>query len=222
MFTQQLDMDEFNLKEFNKITSFLKLEPFEKATHVKTRNEAFPLLTSSPLETIFELMYRIYCFFNIEENILNDVANGYCSNFDAYNLRMFRILATQKPVDDLSIYRKRFGYNYVDNVSEAQLDLIRNSKMSELFEAFEMVGDEEKLELIERFEQFRKVTVYKFFSELCKLESSQLTNCFDCMKFFNELEDMTYYDTELNEWFSALQEVFNNSSTLIRTKPCKK
>jgi hypothetical protein len=96
-------------------------------------------------------MYRIYCFFNLEENILFDVATVMCpsrvsiksdkeclksmNKEHVYNLLIFRILATEKKHDELSIYRNKFGYNYEneDRITyEKMLNDIRGSNIKEL------------------------------------------------------------------------------------------
>jgi len=224
IFTQPINMVEFDLNKFESIEPFLKIEPFENETSIQTTNQQFPILVSSLFDTILELVFRIYCFFNIEEDILSDIAIGYCPDNKFYYLRMYRILATQKPVDDLSIYRKRFGYKYTREVSQDKLDKIRNIKMSEvlnsLLTALRIKRNQTKFYLFNKYKQDKDKSVYEFFSELCKLDNKQLSNCSDCVKWFDEIENMTLMGN-VSDWVSNLNEVYKNSSELIREKRCK-
>lgn len=70
---------------FNIIYSsvFLEINLIEKRTNITTEYD-FPNIKIndkelSSLDTIFELMYRTYCFFGIENNILSDVASAACN-----------------------------------------------------------------------------------------------------------------------------------------------
>jgi len=221
LFTQPMNMSEFDLDEFKYVwTPFLNLDPFKKRTDITTKKQKIPPLKSTSFETILELMYRIYCFFNIEANELVDAANVSCPNYKTYSLRLYRILATQKPVDDISIYRKKFGYVYAYDIDQNQLDFVRNSKMKDVFDLLSQAGGFSRIKLVQTYSSQANKTVYEFFSEMCPLEQKGIKNCEKCQELLHEIHSLVFTSSSTQPWIKALKNVYINSTKLIREKTC--
>jgi len=191
------------LKDKNNKT-YLTLNLKAKTSLVMTRNMDIPLLPNkNKLETVMKLREKIVCFFHLNKTFISDSAHVMCDSVNEYNLILYRILATNKPIKEISLYHK-FAYKYEgDNDEEMQkyLDEVRNMPVKSFAPIFQNRKYYSDL--------LTEQTVHEFFSNMCKMNSN-CNNCRDMLerihlysKMFPKLKQLMLYCENLVQDFTC-------------------
>ena len=138
----------------NTLCVFTELEGAKKGVEPKKNYK---------LETIFYIRTFFYRMLGIEKIKITDAASGRCDNGIKYSLLNYRIFATDKPLNELSIYtkfyKKKFTYihdHFNKDILNKMLDKYREKSTVKAFERTSPVCETEKNKIsaiIEKLDQ---------------------------------------------------------------------
>jgi hypothetical protein len=155
-----------NLIEYN----FLCIT-FSKADTITTNVHFDTFEGKSKLETALEIMEAVYKYFGKNKIELNDssifkcpslierkinICEGYNDNEDiTYSAKVYRILKTNKSIDEISIYTK-YDYVYEHKCDETILETIRNMSLQNFVDRLKIYVNDIYQKLVNHGEKYQK------------------------------------------------------------------